>query len=180
MLVGLREAWREQVAEVRRMRAWIIQTEHILAGQWAAPDETLSNETVGQRFDAWCRQLAQLATSEPLRNNEQDCLANFLKVTTDLRPHLIQCYDVKDFLRTNNAMERYIRALKTRYRRVSGRKNWNAYLLRYGSCIAYYDWIEQEQMDAASFALMLGRVGHQRWRQTRAQWRQEQSEQLKM
>jgi len=89
MLVGLRKTWREQVAEVRRMRAWIIQTEHILAGQWAAPDETLSNETVGQRFDAWCRQLAQLATSEPLSNDEQDCLANFLKVTTDLRPHLI-------------------------------------------------------------------------------------------
>ena len=180
MLVGLRVAWREQVAEVRRMRAWIIQTEHILAGQWAAPGATRTNETVGQRFEAWCRQLAQLATSEPLSTNEQDCLANFLKVTADLRPQLIQCYDVKDFPRTNNDLERYIRASKTRYRRVSGRKNWNAYLLRYGSCIAYYDWIEPEQMDAASFELMLGRVGHQRWRQTRAQWRQEQSAQLKM
>jgi hypothetical protein len=40
-------------------------------------------------------------------------------------------------------MEGYIRSLKTRYRRVSGRKNWNSYLLRYGRCVAYYDWLER-------------------------------------
>jgi hypothetical protein len=97
----------------------------------AAPDEALTNASVGQRLDAWCQQLAQLATTELLSDTEQDCLAHFLKVTADLRPHLIQCYDVKDFPRTNKDMERYIRSLKTRYRRVSGRKNWNAHLLRY-------------------------------------------------
>ncbi len=70
-------------------------------------------------------------------------------------------------------MERYIRSLKTRYRRISGRKNWNAYQLHYGSCIVYYDWIEQEYLDPASVARMLGHVGHQRWRQ-------EQRDQLKM
>jgi len=32
MLVGLREQWRGQVAEVRCMREWVIQTEHMLAG----------------------------------------------------------------------------------------------------------------------------------------------------
>jgi hypothetical protein len=111
-----------------------------LAGQWAAPEETLTNASVALRFDTWCQQLARLASTEPLSANEQDCLTHFLKVTADLRLHLIQCYDVKDFRRTNNDMERYIRSLKTRYRRISGRKNWNAYLLRYGSCIAYYDW----------------------------------------
>jgi hypothetical protein len=130
MLVGLRQTWREQVTEVRRMRQWVIQTEHILAGQWAAPEEPLTNASVALRFDTWCQQLAQLASSEPLSANEQDCLTHFLKVTADLRPHLIQCYDVKDFPRTNNDMERYIRSLQTRYRRISGRKNWNAYTAR--------------------------------------------------
>jgi hypothetical protein len=180
MLVGLRAQWRDQVAQVRVMREWVLQTEHILAGQWAATDQELTNEAVGARLDAWCQQLAQLATAQALSPTQHDCLTHFLKVTTDLKSHLVRCYDVKGFPRTNNDMERYIRALKTRYRRVSGRKNWNAYLLRYGRCIAFYDWIEQEQMDSATVALMLGRVGHQRWRQTRAQWRQEQSDQLKM
>jgi len=49
---------------------------------------------------------------------------------TNLRSHLVQCYDQEGFPRTNNEMERSIRALKTRYRRISGRKNWNSYLLR--------------------------------------------------
>ena len=35
-------------------------------------------------------------------------------------------------------------------------------------------------MDAVAFVRMLGRVGYQRWWQIRAQWRQEQSDQLKM
>src|SRR6266852_5654920 len=41
-------------------------------------------------------------------------------------------------------MERSIRRLKTRYRRISGRKNWNAYVLRYGRSAAYYEWWEQD------------------------------------
>src|SRR5438552_1968249 len=38
----------------------------------------------------------------------------------------------------------------------------------------------KEQMEATSFALTLGRLGHESWRQVRTQWRQEQSDQLKM
>ena len=40
---------------------------------------------------------------------------------------------------TNNDMEGSIQGLKTRYRRISGRKNWNSYLLRYERSVAYYD-----------------------------------------
>jgi hypothetical protein len=93
---------------------------------------------------------------------------------------LIQCYDREDFPRTNNEMEGYIRALKTRYRRVSGRKNWNGYLLRYGRCIAYYDWAAQECGSPQELEQLLAEVDHRCWRATRRQWRREQSEQLKM
>ena len=41
-------------------------------------------------------------------------------------------------------MERCIRRIKTQYRRISGRKNWNAYLLRYGRSVVYYEWWEQD------------------------------------
>src|SRR5215831_18135537 len=97
MLAGLREQWRGQVAEVRRMRQWVIQTEHILAGQWARAEEAITNATVGQRLEAWCQQLTQQAHLTSLSSTQQDCLSHFLKVTTDLRPHLIQCYDVQGF-----------------------------------------------------------------------------------
>ncbi len=56
--------------------------------------------------------------------------------TTLKRPYLIRCYDRKEFPRTNNELERNIRGLKTQYRRISGRKNWNNYLLCYGRFLA--------------------------------------------
>ena len=77
-------------------------------------------------------------------------------------------------------MEGYIRSLKTRYRRISGRKNWNSYLLRYGRCIAYYDYLEQEQASEKEIEQILKQVDHRCWHQVRAQCRREQSDQLKM
>jgi len=43
----------------------------------------------------------------------------------------------QDFLAPYPDMERTIRAIKMHYRRISGRKNWNTYLLRWGRCAAY-------------------------------------------
>jgi hypothetical protein len=180
VLVGLRKQWSKEISEVRRLRDWLLDTEHILAGEWAQAEEGLTNENVAQRFDIWCAHLADLAATESLSENEQSCLSHFLKITQGLRPHLIQCYDRQDFPRTNNAMEGYIRSVKTRYRRISGRKNWNGYLLRYGRCVAYYDWLEQEQISQVEIEEMLQRVGHQQWRDMRQQGRNEQCEQLKM
>lgn len=178
VLVGLREQWQEQVSQVRQMYDWLIQTEHILSGEWATAEEVLSNEHVAHRFDAWIAHLTQLAASLSLCEKVQACLLHFLKITEGLRPHLIQCYDLAGFPRTNNDMEGYIRSLKTRYRRVSGRKNWNSYLIRYGRCVAYYDWLERAGISSAEIACMLQGVGHQEWRAMRARYRSEQQEQL--
>jgi len=57
-------------------------------------------------------------------------------VLTHVRPGLVHWYDLADFPRTNNEMERMILAIKMQYRRISGRKNWNHSLLRYGRCVA--------------------------------------------
>jgi hypothetical protein len=178
VLVSWREHWQEQVSQVRQMHDWLLQTEHILSGEWATPEESLTNEHVALRFDAWIARLTQLAASHELPEKMQACLLHFLKITQALRPHLIQCYDVEGFPRTNNDMEGYIRSLKTRYRRVSGRKNWNSYLLRYGRCIAYYDWLERAGISSAEIAHRLQGVGHQAWRAMRARYHYEQRGQL--
>jgi hypothetical protein len=47
------------------------------------------------------------------REVEQTCLSEFLQVLSNQRPYLVQCYDRQDFPRTNNELERSIRALKT-------------------------------------------------------------------
>ena len=161
------------------MQTWVIETEHILAGDWATEEEGLTNQAVAERFDAWLATLqAQLASSENLTETEKECLTHFLKVSLSLRPRLICCYDIAGLPRTNNEMEGYIRGLKTRYRRVSGRKNWNAYLLRYGQSIAYFDSFEQAGLDENALFTCLCHVDHRTWRDTRNHHRSIQTDRL--
>jgi hypothetical protein len=151
------------------MRGWVLDVEHILNGSWAQPGEVVSNETVGHRLDVWREQMALHLTDDTLCELEQKCLAELLRVLSNLRPYLVQCYDREDFPRTNNETERCIRALKTQYRRISGRKNWNSYLLRYGRSVAYAPWWEQ---DAAHQQQLERQATHM----NRAHWREQRQE----
>lgn len=145
-IMAERAAWTEHLTHVRRMSGWLCEVEAILAKEAARLlAEPVSNESVGRRLDTWREQMAHLLETSTLSELEQEGLRELLQVLSNLRPYLVQCYDRADFPRTNNDMERSIRALKTQYRRVSGRKNWNAYLLRYGRYVAYAAWWEQDE-----------------------------------
>jgi len=171
--------WDHRIAQLRRMRAWVIEAEHILDGSWAESEEEITNAQVGQRFDAWLEHLHILAQTGTLPEDEQHCLDHFLQVLAHLRPHLIHCYDVAQLPRTNNDMEGCIRAIKTRYRRISGRKNWDGYLLRYGRRVAYYEWWAQEAQRQLKLDRKLRLVTRNDWQQTRTQTSQGLSNQLK-
>jgi len=139
-ILDMRFTWKEKAQQVERMQTWIVTTEEILAGKQLPDGEAASGERIGSQLDAWIGSCAAyLAQPNPLSNTEQECLREFVRISQSLRPRLTHCYDVAGLPRTNNAMEGYIRHLKTRYRRISGRKSWNAYLLRYGHCIAYLE-----------------------------------------
>ncbi len=114
-----------------------------------------------------------------MTESEQRCLSHFLHVTASLRPQLIQCYDVVGLPRTNNDMEGFIRAIKARYRRVSGRKNWNRYLLRYGRRVAYYEAQVRSGSGEAGVNGAVGQVTPTQWRSGRAEQRMRQADQLK-
>ncbi len=174
------------------MRSWVLQTEEILSGDYFSPNQpgsskvgeqksklALSNEQVGQRFDEWCEELEQLQSEPGLSEVEKQSLSHFLAITTNLRPHLIQCYSLAGMPRTNNEMEGYIRSLKTRYRRVSGRKNWGSYLLRYGRSVAYYEYLSRSGCSEAEMRKLLEGVEAQLWRKVRQNDRLEQHAQLK-
>ncbi len=178
-IVAERAAWASQLAQVTRMHGWVLSVEHILDESLVQEAEVVSNATVGSRLDAWREQMAQNLTNGTLSGLERECLTQFLQVLANLRPHLVQCYDRKDFPRTNNDMERSIRGLKTAYRRISGRKNWNAYLLRYGRCVAYAAWWEQDGAHRKLLEQRTARLDRARWRQLRRETTVAQSEQLK-
>jgi hypothetical protein len=121
------------------MQQWLLDAEHILDGSWAETEEQtgiaiqntdvngITNQEVGLRFDKFLQELDQKLIEDGLSQTERKCLTEFLRVLHNARPYLIQCYDLKDFPRTNNEMEGSIRKIKARYRRISGRKNWSTY-----------------------------------------------------
>src|SRR5215210_7579879 len=161
------------------MHGWVLEAEAILSGSWAAGEDAVTNAEVAVRFDAWVAKLQAAASGQPLTATEQACLQHFLQVTASLRPQLIQCYDLPGLPRTNNDMEGFIRAIKTRYRRVSGRKNWNRYLLRYGRRVAYYEAQVRSAGGEAGVNGAIERVTPQQWRSGRAEQRARQADQLK-
>jgi hypothetical protein len=177
-IVAERTAWASQLAQVTRMHGWVLSVEHLLDESLAQEGEVVSNATVGSRLDGWREQMAPQLTDGTLSELEQECLTQFLQQLSNLRSHLVQCYDRKDFPRTNNEMERSIRGLKTQYRRISGRKNWNAYLLRYGRCVAYAAWWEQDAAHRKPLEQCAGRLDRAHWRKLRRETTAAQSEQL--
>ncbi|HLX57608.1 MAG TPA: hypothetical protein VKR83_11325 [Ktedonobacteraceae bacterium] len=177
-IVAERAAWTEQVAQINRLHGWLIEVEHLLDEHLVPQGEVLSNVSVGSRLDRWREQMAARLTEDSLSELERECLTEFLQVLSNLRPYLVQCYDREDFPRTNNDMERSIRGLKTQYRRVSGRKNWNAYLLRYGRSVAYAAWWEQDATHRQHLEQRAAQLDRTRWRELRQETTVAQSEQL--
>jgi hypothetical protein len=179
VIVGERRVWAKPLAQVKGMRAWVLEAEQLLSGAWVPAGARVSNATMGQRLDTWRQALAEQLTSGTLSELEQDCLTAFLQVLANQRVHLVQCYDREGFPRTNNDMERSIRGLKTQYRRISGRKNWNSYLLRYGRCVAYSAWWELDANRQRQFLERAARLDRARWREVRRETKSAQREQLK-
>jgi hypothetical protein len=179
-LIARREIWHEEISSIRRMHARVVAAEQILSRETMRADGLLvSNATVGQRFDGWCARLREQVSDSSLSPTERRCLEHFVHVTDNMRPQLIQCYDLASLPRTNNDMEGFIRAIKTRYRRISGRKNWNRYLLRYGRRVAYYEAGVRMTDGASGIDARVRQVPHERWRIARAEQRLCQEEQLK-
>jgi hypothetical protein len=177
-IVAERAIWAEPVAQIKRLHGWLLEVEHLLDKSPAAEGEMVSNLTVGTCLDRWRERMSGQLTDGSLSQLEQECLREFLQVLTNLRSHLVQCYDHQDFPRTNNDMERSIRGLKTQYRRVSGRKNWNAYLLRYGRSVAYATWWEQDAVHQQHLQQHVARLDRVRWRQLRGETSHAQHEQI--
>jgi len=190
-IVAERETWREPIEQCKRMRQWVLDAESILDGSWAevqeehvtfwqnAEEKRITNKEVGRRFDFFLQELAQKLTGGILSQIECECLEQFLQVLNNLRPHLIQCYNLEGFPRTNNEMEGAIRKIKTSYRRISGRKNWNAFLLRHGRNVAFYAWWGADPERWHQFEKLAQHIDREQWRQIQKETTSAQSEQLK-
>jgi hypothetical protein len=178
-VLARRDQWRSDLDLVRRLHADVVAAENILCGAaLEAAGLPVTNTTVRERYATWCEQLRVRCADQTLAETERRCLAHFLHVTTNMAPRLFRCYDMTGMPRTNNDMEGFIRSIKTRYRRISGRSQWNRYLIRYGARVAFYE-ARARSGELGEMTESLGRVRAYRWREGRTQQTARQQEQLK-
>lgn len=178
-MLARREQWRDELSLVRRLHADVVTAESILSGEALTKlEQSVTNASVRQRYEQWCEELRERLADATVSETERGCLKHFLHVTTNMRPRLFNCYDLEGLPRTNNDMEGFIRSVKTRYRRISGRKNWNRYLIRYGARVAFYE-ARARTNELSEMTEGMRRVGAYRWRQGRVEQTARQQEQLK-
>lgn len=88
---------------------------------------------------------------------------------------LFTCYDHYHIPRTNNDLERFFRATKTRHRRMTGLRNWNEYILRNGEMIVLVDdAIKQKNLMAR-----LKNVSYESFKKQKSQWTNRLSDSIK-
>jgi hypothetical protein len=85
----------------------------------------------------------------------------------NIGPALFACFLDPALPRTNNDLEQFFRQRKGAYRRMTGRRSWNQYIVRYGRFTVFHDPRETP-------AMLLQRFQHVPYRcflATRQQWR---------
>ena len=56
-----REAWQDTFVQIRTMREWMMQAEHIFDGSWAATSDEVTTAEVGERLEQWLERLRTYA-----------------------------------------------------------------------------------------------------------------------
>lgn len=108
----------------------MIDLEHLLD-----PDRSPAKTSAGvaQAVEAY---LVDLTTHRAADPEDQSVADHINRIFRSFWWGLFASYDVAGLPRTNNELERFIRHIKMGQRRVSGRKNVQDFIIRYGAYAA--------------------------------------------
>ena len=149
VLTGRRQPFADQVERYRRQRQWLIDLEYLLD-----PDRD-PGKTSAEVRQAVTTYLVDLTTHQATDPEDQTVVDHINRIFRSFWWGLFASYDVTGLPRTNNELERYIRQIKMSQRRVSGRKNVQDFIIRYGAYAALVD--EAESLDELQSFMRSGR-----------------------
>lgn len=129
----------QKVERLKRQRQWLIDLEALLDAN-KPPTTTLA---VTQAVAAYLEKLQRWShrVADPV---DQQVIAHIERVFHSFWWGLFVCYDIDELPATNNELERFIRQIKSGYRRISGRKKVHDFVIRYGAFVAFVDHLEDE------------------------------------
>jgi len=78
-IVNLHEEKKEALAQIRKMREWVLEVEHIFDGSWAKTPEELTNAEVDRRFTAYLGRLSHFVEQEERTEDEVFRLSHLRK-----------------------------------------------------------------------------------------------------
>lgn len=159
VLTGRRQPFADQVERYRRQRQWLIDLEHLLD-----PDRD-PGKTSAQVRQTVAAYLVDLTAHQATDPEDQVVAEHINRIFRSFWWGLFASYDVTGLPRTNNELERFIRQIKMSQRRVSGRKNVQDFIIRYGAYAALVD--EAESLD--ELLLRLEQVDHAEFLKERQQ-----------
>jgi hypothetical protein len=153
VLTRRRLPFASRVERSRRQRQWLIDLERLLD-----PDRS-PGKTSAEVAQAIAAYLVDLTTHRATDPEDQLVVEHINRIFRSFWWGLFASYDIAGLPRTNNELERCIRQIKMSQRRVSGRKNVQDFIIRYGAYAALVDEAESldellarlEQVDQAEF-----------------------------
>jgi len=138
VLTQRRQPFASRVERYRRQRQWLIDLEHLLDPDRCPPKTSAG---VAQAVELYLLDLTRQLATDP----EDQVVADHInRIFRSFWWGLFACYDVTGLPRTNNELERFIRQIKMGQRRVSGRKNVQDFIIRYGAYAALVDNAESQ------------------------------------
>lgn len=146
VLTQRRQPFASRVERYRRQRQWLIDLEHLLDPDRCPPK---TRAGVAQAVELYLLDLTRHLAIDP----EDQVVADHInRIFRSFWWGLFACYDVAGLPRTNNELERFIRQIKMGQRRVSGRKNVQDFIIRYGAYAALVDDAESQDQLLARLA----------------------------
>jgi hypothetical protein len=87
-MVSLHEEKPEVLSQIRNMREWVMEVEHIFDGSWASQAEEISNAEVRWRLDAWLARLTAFVEADARTADEHLRLGHLRKREDAFEPRI--------------------------------------------------------------------------------------------
>lgn len=151
-----RRRFTAQYRQLKRQRDWLVELERRLDPTGVVGQPRPTARQVKRKIEEFLARLEQHAQGCPA---DAPVVAHICATFRQRWPRLFACYGWPEPYRTNNDLETFFGRLRTRQRRINGRKAVHEFIIRYGEWAVFIDpteTLEQllqrfEQFDQAEF-----------------------------
>ncbi len=165
------DAHAARYAVLQQQQTWLRQIATLLDPATHLPptaEDTERASEVAWALEGFCHALARQARHDPRHRPFAEEVTKWVR---NWGAGLFACFVEPALPRTNNDLERFLRQVKGQNRRITGRRSWHEYVLRYGPHLAFHEPSETP----ATVLARIRRVPAATFARARVHWRRSQA-----